>query len=41
MGSGHMETPGPLPREDRQTDTGENITFPKLRWRAVIMTFNT
>ena len=32
--------PVPLPREDGQTDTGENITFPKLRRQAVIMTWS-
>ena len=32
MDNGHM---GPLP-PCRQTDTTENITFPQLRWRAVM-----
>ena len=30
MGNGHMESP------HGQTDSNENITFPQLRWRAVI-----
>ena len=34
IGNGHMGTPSPV---DRQTDTCENITFPQLRWRLVIM----
>ena len=38
MGNGH-ETPLPLPDRmtDLRPDTTENITFPQLRWRAVIM----
>ena len=33
MGNGYM---GTLPSVDRQTHTSENITFPQLRWRALI-----
>ena len=32
MGNGHMAPP-----VNRQTDTTENITFPQLRWWAVLM----
>ena len=31
MGNGHMGTP-----QNRMTDTCENITIPKLRWRAAM-----
>ena len=34
MGNGHLGPPG------GQTDTTEKITFPQLRWLAVIITFN-
>ena len=33
VASGHMGIPLPHPRGE--TDTTENFTFPKLRWRAV------
>ena len=33
MGNGYM---GPLLHVNRQTDMTENITFPQLRWRAVM-----
>ena len=32
MGNGHMGPP-----VDRHTHTGENITFPQLRWRVVVI----
>ena len=34
MVNGNMGTPALFPCE--QTDTTENITFPQLRWRAIV-----